>query len=153
LWIRPRRLKEALVCSEILIAGGFALVVLDLGMAPLGGGRGTQSSWQRLQKAARDRKSTLLLSTPYRSSGAAASTVIEARKIATHWQGSAGSAKLLAALSSHMVLAKTRGRAAGAHEKLRLSFASGAVKSSHDNILMMPAGRSPSFRHSLLGRP
>ena len=130
LWLRPHDLKEALRCSEILISGGFPLVVLDMGMPPVPGGRGAQSSWQRLGKAARDHRSALLVSTPYRSSGTAASAVVEAEKTRATWRGDGFSPRLLESLSTRMTLGKARGRASGSTIELRLQFDTGAISKS-----------------------
>ena len=45
LWLRPVSLKQALSCAEILLGGGFPLVVLDLGSPPVRGGRGAEAGW------------------------------------------------------------------------------------------------------------
>ncbi len=127
LWLRPRNLKEALRSTEILITGGFPLVVLDMGMPPVPGGRGAQSSWQRLGKAARDHRSALLVSAPYRSSGTAATAVVETKKIRATWRGGGLSPRLLECLSTRMTLCKARGRASGATTELHLQFDTGAI--------------------------
>src|SRR5258706_8210784 len=72
LWIRPRRLKEALRSTEIALAAGFALVALDLGLPPLLG-RAPEAAWVRLARSARQRGSALFLLTPYPMSGSEAS--------------------------------------------------------------------------------
>ena len=140
LWLRPRHLKEALAAAEVLISGGFPLVALDIGVPPIPGGRGSQSSWQRLVKSARDHHSALLVSTPYRSSGPAASVVIEARRAAVTWRGNGDSPKLLEGLRSRITLGKARGRAAGSSEEIRLRYCTGSVAGTEHSVLpMLPA--------------
>src|ERR1700720_4092261 len=45
LWLRPGTLKQALAGAEILLGGGFPMVVLDLGNPPIRGGRGGAAGW------------------------------------------------------------------------------------------------------------
>jgi hypothetical protein len=109
LWLRPRDLKQALAATETAINGGFPLVICDLGSPPIRGGRGAQSSWLRLLAAARSHRAALLVSTPYRASGSAATTVLEARRGRGGWRGAAPSHRLLEALGSRVILKKARG--------------------------------------------
>jgi hypothetical protein len=90
LWLRPETLKQALAGAEMLIGSGFPLVVLDLGQPPVRGGRGTAAAWLRLARAARAHDTALLVGSPYRVSGTAASVVLEARRVRTVWQGGGG---------------------------------------------------------------
>jgi hypothetical protein len=125
LWVRPRHLKPALVAAELLLQTGFPLVVLDLGLPPIPGGRGAEASWIRLLRAARKQHGILLVSSPYRASGTTAQAVVEARRAAAEWRGRGDSPKLLAALSTHLRLAKAIGRGPAAPRPLRWS--SGAM--------------------------
>ena len=127
LWLSPQKIKQTLASAEILITGGFSLVVLDLGTPPVPGGRGAQSSWLRLLKAARAHRAALLVSTPYRCCGPAATTVLEARKIRATWNGQGHAPRLLEGLCSRMTLNKVQGRAPGSTEAMRLRFATGSV--------------------------
>ncbi len=79
LWLRPQRTKQALIGAEMLLGCGFPLIVFDLGLPPVRGGRGLEAGWLRLARAAQGRGSTLLVCSPYRVSGTAASAVIDAR--------------------------------------------------------------------------
>ncbi|HVT17167.1 MAG TPA: hypothetical protein VHQ90_13430 [Thermoanaerobaculia bacterium] len=90
LWLRPETLKQALAGAEMLIGSGFPLVVLDLGQPPVRGGRGAAAAWLRLARAARAHDAALLVGSPYRVSGTAASVVLEARRERTVWQGGGG---------------------------------------------------------------
>ncbi len=110
LWVRPQRLKEALIGAEMLLGGGFPLVVLDLGSPPVPGGRGAEAAWLRLARAAAARDAALLVSSPYRASGTAAATVLEARPARPLWRGAGASPRLLAGLRSRLALAKLDGR-------------------------------------------
>jgi recA bacterial DNA recombination protein len=103
LWARPRRVKEALAASEMLLAAGFPLVVADLGLATR-----TRfvpdATWVRLARSAQAQGATLLLSTPWRSSGIAADAVVSAAGGWPVWQGSGKTPRLLAGLSSRLIL-------------------------------------------------
>jgi hypothetical protein len=109
LWARPRRTQQALAGSELLLHSGFPLVVLDLGNPPVSGGRGSEAGWMRLARAAAARESALLVSSPYRVSGSAAATVIEAHSARPRWQGAGASPRLLDALTPRLELKKLGG--------------------------------------------
>jgi hypothetical protein len=113
LWLRPRHLKQALHSAELLLISGFPLVVLDLGSPPVAGGRGVESSWLRLARCARDHGSALLVSSPYRVSGSAATAVLEACRARPAWKGRGLAPRLLAGLQGSLTLAKARGRSPG----------------------------------------
>lgn len=87
LWIRPPRLKEALLAAEMVLQSGFPLVVLDLGSPPVPGGRGAEAAWIRLARDARDHRAALLVSSPYRATGTAAGRVLECRAAGAAWEG------------------------------------------------------------------
>jgi hypothetical protein len=117
LWLRPTTLKQALAGTEILIGGGFPMVVLDLGNPPVRGGRGVEAGWLRLARAAHAHGTALLISSPYRVSGTAAAVVLQAARGRACWQGwqgrqemSGGPPWLLDGLSCQVALAKCRGR-------------------------------------------
>ena len=120
LWLRPADLKQTLAAAETAIAGGFPLVVCDLGTPPIRGGRGAQSQWQRLLAAARSHRAVLLVSTPYRASGAAATMVLEARRGQARWRGRAPSQRLLQELDARVELRKARGGVSESAGKLTL---------------------------------
>jgi len=110
LWARPRHLKPALITTELLLNTGFPLVVLDLGTPPVPGGRGPESSWVRLARAAQKHGSILFVSSPYRASGSAARVIVEACKTSTRWHGAGRTPKLLGAITVRLQLAKAIGR-------------------------------------------
>ena len=108
LWLRPRKLKEALAATEILLGGGFPMVALDLGNPPLRGGQGLEAAWLRLARAAQAHGAVLLVASPYRVSGTAAAAVLQAARGRSVWQGP--SAPLLTGLSCRLALEKARGQ-------------------------------------------
>jgi len=121
LWVRPTDLKEALAGTEMLINAGFSLVVLDLGHPPVRGGRGVEAGWLRLARSARAHGSALLVGSPYRVSGTAASAVLKASRPRALWQGSGeGSLWLLGGLSARIEVEKHRRRLPGQSEGLDL---------------------------------
>ncbi len=117
LWVRPNRLKEALISTEMLLSTGFPMIVLDLGHPPIPGGRGIEASWLRLARAAADRSSALLVSSPYRVSGTAAAAVVKATSVRPFWRR-----RLLMGCRSKLLLEKINGQGTnGVAEPLRLS--------------------------------
>jgi hypothetical protein len=106
LWVRPVRVKEAVAAAEMLLATGFPLVVVDLGLPPMRGSRFVpDAAWVRLTRTAQAHGSSLLLLTPYRMSGVAAEAVVSAGRASACWRGSPSS-RLLAGLSSPLTLEK-----------------------------------------------
>ena len=120
LWVRPPTLMKALAAAEMLIAGGFPLVALDLGQRS---GRGNEAAWLRLARAARAHDSALLVGAPYRVSGTAAAVVLQAGRGCAAWRGGGGALRLLAGVASRIVLEKCRGRLPGQAEDLALAMA------------------------------
>lgn len=123
LWLRPLRLKEALAGAEMLITGGFPLVVADLGVPPVPGGRGATGAWLRLARTAERHRAALLVSSPYRVSGPAAATVLATHGVHSIRRRSPGSPPLVFGLDARLRIEKARGRSPGATEKLRLAHA------------------------------
>ena len=110
LWVRPRHLREALSAAEILLSSRFPLVVLDLGVPPVPGGRGAEASWLRLARAARRDDGALLVSSPYRVTGSAASEVVDLAPGTFRWRKDGASPALPAGLVVHAERAKSRRR-------------------------------------------
>ena len=128
LWLRPRRLREALAGAEMLVVTGFPLVAIDLGLPPVpasGTGRSgsVQPFWLRLARAARSHGAALVVSAPYRASGAAAAEVVATRSEPRYRGGRDGSPLLLLGLDTRLSLEKARGRSPGATETLRRHLA------------------------------
>jgi hypothetical protein len=108
LWVRPESLRQAALVTEMLLATGFPLVVLDLGSPPVPGGRGPQAVWMRLARATLDRGAALLVTSPYRASGAAATVVLAAGRARPIWDGRGRAPRLLTGLHSRLTLEKRR---------------------------------------------
>jgi hypothetical protein len=106
LWVRPRRVKDALGAAEMLVATGFRLVVAEMGLAPRGGRFVPDAAWVRLQRTAQTQGSTLLLFSPYRMSGIAADAVVSAGFPQPIWRGTGRAPRLLAGISSRVTLEK-----------------------------------------------
>lgn len=122
LWVRPRRMKEALGSAEIALGCGLPLVVLELGLPPLAGGRGNEAAWLRLARTARAQRTALLVSSPYRVSGTAVRTVVELRATRARWHGRGFAPSLVRGLAGRLELAKSRIRAtASPVEQLELA--------------------------------
>ncbi|MFQ5526775.1 MAG: hypothetical protein ACE5GX_11005 [Thermoanaerobaculia bacterium] len=119
LWLRPKHLKPALVATEIVLQTGFPLVVLDLGEPPVRGGRGPEAAWLRLTRAATAHQSVVFVSSPYRVSGTAATTVFEAGHPVARWRGSHCAPRLLESLEFDWQLQKSGNNAINR----RVSFA------------------------------
>ena len=90
LWLRPRRFREALEAAEIAAGTGFALLVLDLGLAvrlP----RGLDAApWLRLARLAGVHGTALLVSTPFPLTGLAAEAVVRAGRGTAGFRGIEG---------------------------------------------------------------
>ena len=108
LWVRPQSLRQAALVTEMLLATGFPLVVLDLGSPPVPGGRGPQAIWLRLARATLERGAALLVTSPYRASGAAAAVVLAAGHARPIWDGRDRAPRLLTGLRSRLTLEKRR---------------------------------------------
>ena len=121
LWVRPPHLKQALIAAESILGAGFPLVALDLGLPPIPGGRGATAAWLRLARAADAQESALFVTSPYRVSGIAATTVIRARRAHPLWNGRGTSPRLLGGMHSDLEVEKLRGRRAGAVATLRFA--------------------------------
>ncbi len=112
LWLRPRRLREALEAAEIAAGTGFALLVLDLGLS-LRLPRGLDAApWLRLARLAGIHGTALLVSTPFPLTGLAAEAVIRAGRARVGFQG----------LGGRLVLEKQRHGKPGETSDLRLHF-------------------------------
>ena len=104
LWARPRDLRQALAAAEAIVGGGFALVVAELGLPPVPGGRVGDAVWLRLARAARDAGTALVVSTPTRRCGFAAATALVLERARPRWTGVAGGPRLLDGVDARLVL-------------------------------------------------
>ena len=153
LWVRPRRVKEALAASEMLLSTGFRFVVADLGLSPRGGRFLPDAAWVRLARAAQAQGSTLLLLTPHRMSGIAADAVVSAAAGRPIWQGAGRAPRLLAGIASRLTLEKLGRETPRNNEMLFLSVpeAFGSASANHKSQITnhkSETGRpSASIRH------
>ena len=108
LWARPRHLKEVLASTETILRCGVPLVVVEMGMPPIPGGRGAEASWLRLARAARAHRTALLVASPYRVSGTAAQAVLEIRATRPRWRGRGATPRLLGGIATELELVKSR---------------------------------------------
>lgn len=108
LWVRPKTVKEAMGSAEVILSSGIPLLVLDLGMPPLAGGRGVEAAWLRLARRARVQRVALLVASPYRVSGTAAQEVLVAERGQARWQGTGRAPRLLQGLDARVRLDKSR---------------------------------------------
>ncbi len=150
LWARPKRLKQALGSAEVLIGGGFPLVVIDLGLPPVPGGRGKESAWLRLRRAAEGHQAALLIASPYRAGGTAPQKILdlgsrtspvrnagetpafpggETPPVRALWARAAPrSPRLLDGLRTRLKLAKSRGARPGAATGVELRVLAGSLR-------------------------
>ena len=119
LWARPRRVKEALAAAEMLLATGFPLVAVELGLAPLSGAA-PEAAWVRLARAAQSERAAFVLSTPYRVSGFAAGAVVRMDEGRSAWVGGGASPRLLLGTASRLSLERELHGSARAGETLTL---------------------------------
>jgi len=122
LWARPRAVREALAATEAALTGGLPLVVLDLGLPPLPGGRGAEAMWLRLARSARQHDTLLVVASPYRVAGPAASTVLELTRGRALWSGSGSAPRLLEGTDGRLTLCKGHRLLAPQAQALRLAL-------------------------------
>src|SRR5262249_34335802 len=119
LWVRPEKLKGAVASAEMLLATGFPLVIVGLGIPPVRGRFVPDAAWLRLARAARTRGASLLLLSPYRVSGIAADVVVAADAARPRWSGAGRSPRLLEGVTARLSLEKdARARSSGKAEEM-----------------------------------
>lgn len=118
---QPRRsaMKQALTATETLLAAGFPLVVLDLGLRFPRGAR-QPAAWVRLSRAALVHDAALLVLSPARLTGSAAGAVLSARALRSVWCGASPAGPLLQGLSARLTLEKRAGERPGVSGAWRL---------------------------------
>lgn len=153
LWVRPSHLKQALIATEMLLAAGFPLVVLEMGNPPVPGGRGVEAAWLRLARSAVSRQAALLVSSPYRASGPAAATVLKTHHGRPAWQGRGASPRLLAGLSSRITLEKLHNRPRECAERLTFTLPAADPESrgSCAELVKIRDAPTPADRHPVSG--
>lgn len=122
LWVRPRRVKEALAAAEMLLATGFSLVVADLGIHPRGTRFLPDAVWVRLARSAQSHGASLLLLTPWRLSGIAADAVASGPSARPMWEGTVAARRLLSGVSARVTLDKLGRETPGRSASVRLSM-------------------------------
>jgi hypothetical protein len=106
LWVRPRGERDALRAAELLLgAGGFGLVVLDLGSLETAA-RG--APWPRLVHAAERTGSVLLVVATRRLAGACAALGLELSAPQVQWSTGPGRLALLEGIDAHLTIARSR---------------------------------------------
>jgi len=113
LWVRPRKLKEAVMAVEMLTAAGFQLVALDAGPHSVKG-RVPDAAWVRLGRAADAHGAAMLVSTPYPLTGTASEAVVAVRRARARWLGRGDAPRVLAGMEVEMTLEKHRHMRPGA---------------------------------------
>ena len=109
LWLRPRVLSDTVAAAELLVSTGFPLVAMDLGLPPIRG-RAPLASWLRLARGSLTHRAVVLVGSPYRLSGCAATTVVTAGWGRGRWGGAVGTPRLLHGLAARLEVARQRGR-------------------------------------------
>jgi RecA/RadA recombinase len=104
LWVRPRDVGGAFRAAELLLgAGGFGLVVLDVGS-----GRGEDALWPRLARAAERTRSTLLAVARRRAAGTFAAVGLEVVARRVRWSAGPGRLVLLDGIDARIAVARSR---------------------------------------------
>lgn len=132
LWTCPQRLPDTLAAAELLVATGFPLIAIDLGMPPVKG-RAPLASWIRLVRRAAEYGAVALLGSPYRISGCAANTVVVANNTRGRWSGRPGDVRTLEGSSSLLQLAKHRDHHPETRARLTLTLPEAAFGTSVEN--------------------
>jgi hypothetical protein len=132
LWVRPESVKDAVHSAELLIATGFPLVVVDLGLQ-LKGRRVADASWLRLARAAQAHSAAVVVSSPFHLTGTSADALVSAARMSARWKGRGKSPRLLTGLESDLTLDRHRRLRPGAKQTARL------VTSHH-----LPASHQPA---------
>ncbi|MGH9443693.1 MAG: hypothetical protein ACRD16_15630 [Thermoanaerobaculia bacterium] len=139
LWIRPRRLKDAVLAAEVVLSAGFPLVVADLGVPPLGH-RVPDASWMRLARSAEGHSIALLLLTPYPVAGPASDAVVTVRRRHAAWSGTGDSPRLLCGIEARFILEKRRGQRPGQTEEARFRVEEAIVEVAGADLRRLPQG-------------
>ena len=142
LWVRPRRVKQALASAEMLLGTGFPLVVADLGLSPRGARFLPDAAWVRLARAAQAQGARLLLLTPWRMSGIAAEAVVTTDLARPTWSGTGKSPRLLEAVQARITLEKFGRETPGSFLPVTLR-AQESIPTSPDRPIDHPITRSP----------
>jgi hypothetical protein len=106
LWVRPRGVLDALRSTAILLgAGGFGLVVLDVGSAP---NEVATGAWAKLAHAAERSRSSLLVLAARREPASVAAVGLEVTGRRVRWSGGAGRLLLLDGIEARVTVSRSR---------------------------------------------
>lgn len=118
LWVRPESLKDAVRSAELVVATGFALVVIDLGIH-LRGGRVDDAAWVRLARAAEAHHTAVVVSSPFHLTATAPHAVVQMSKRAAQWKGKGKAPRILSSIDAELQLEKHRAIRPGGSERIR----------------------------------
>ena len=107
LWLRPRRLPDTLAAVELLLAAGFPLITVDLGLPPVRGSA-SQAAWIRLERRAAEHEAVVLIGAPYRVGGTSIRSVVTAGSTRGRWSGRRGTPRGLEGLGVDFELIRDR---------------------------------------------
>jgi hypothetical protein len=117
LWIAPDSVRHCVAAAEVLLATGFPLVVIDLGLR-LRGKRVHDAAWIRLAREAASYGASLVLSSPFPLTPMAAETILRAPRATPRWNRTGP--PLLEGLTACLTVEKTRAHREGRRELLAL---------------------------------
>ncbi len=140
LWVCPKRLPDTLAAAELLVATGFSLVAIDLGLPPVKG-RAPLAAWLRLARRTAEYRAVTLVGAPYRVSGCAANTVVIAGKTRGRWSGRPGDVRTLEGLRSRLELTKHRDHQPEARARLTLTLPEAVFGTPAENDLLTTTHR------------
>ena len=130
LWVRPHTVKEAVMSAEMIIAAGFQLVVIDLGLHPVRGRRAPEAAWVRLGRTAESTGTAMLVSSPYPFTGTASEAVMKGTRTRAKW-----SSGLLQGIAMQLTLEKHRHLKPGAHTNVFFTISDAAPSTQHPALL------------------
>ncbi len=142
LWVRPKKLSDALAAAELLVATGFSLVAVDLGLAPVKG-RAPLAAWLRLARRTSEHRAVTLVGSPYRLSGCAAGMVVVASNLRGHWSGRVGELRTLEGLKANLELVKQRGRRSETVSRLAFTLPEAAFGVASEPFTEIPRKDAP----------
>ncbi|MGK2859258.1 MAG: hypothetical protein ACSLFQ_18815, partial [Thermoanaerobaculia bacterium] len=128
LWIRPKTTKEAVMSAELLVATGFPLVVIDLGLRPHGA-KVADASWIRLARLAETHGAALLVSSPWPLCGTAAAVSLSIPDRRLAWRGDGGAPRLITGIAARITLVRAKGQHPDVREGRVVAMAIRSVES------------------------
>jgi len=109
LLVRPKRFQDALSSADLLLATGFSIVVLDLGIKPFSLKYAPNHVWQRLARAAETHDGILFVLSPIPLHSTAPHVVMRTRNAQPVWHGAGLGPRLLSSLLAHADVKNRRG--------------------------------------------